>query len=250
LTVTVKNKTVYLLPNILTALGLFSGFIGIIAAIEHHFIAAIYAVFSAMILDGLDGRVARKTGTESEFGKEFDSLADIVSFGVAPAIILYSWSSLDLPCVVLCFVYVVAVALRLAKFMSQKQDDMFFSGLPCPAAAALVISHIWLLEIYSIDGVAAKISAITVLLFVAIAMVVKVPYCNFKKQASVSNISALNICLGIILLLLLYMAPAFMIYIIFLLYSFSGIFFLYFNKISCCKRICFFSSKLLKKYFD
>ena len=153
-----RRKGIYLLPNLVTTGGLFAGFYSIVASIDGNFHLAAWAIFAAMLLDGLDGRVARLTSTASEFGKEFDSLADMVSFGLAPAIVVYQWGVERLAEYgavwgrlgwLAAFLYVAAAAFRLARFNSNvAQDRRFFQGLASPAAAAGVASMIWLATSY------------------------------------------------------------------------------------------------------
>ena len=147
-----QRRGIYLLPNLLTTGCLFSGFYAIVAAIDGNFERAGEAVFIAMIFDGLDGRVARLTSTETAFGKEYDSLADMVAFGVAPAIVSYQWGVARIAEYgklwyrfgwLAAFFYAAACALRLAKFNSRVQDKRYFEGLPCPSAAAIVAAFLW-----------------------------------------------------------------------------------------------------------
>src|SRR5882672_12592163 len=149
-----RRKGIYLLPNLLTTGALFAGFYSIVAAIDGNFPSAAYGVFVAMFLDGLDGRVARLTSTASEFGKEYDSLSDMVSFGLAPAIVIYQWGVQRLAEYgalwgrlgwLAAFLYVAAAAFRLARFNTNAgvQDRRFFQGLASPAAAACVASMVW-----------------------------------------------------------------------------------------------------------
>jgi len=141
------RKGIYLLPNLFTTGALFSGFYAVVASMNGHFENAAIAIFIAMILDGLDGRVARLTNTQSDFGAEYDSLADMVSFGVAPALVAFSWALQDLGKVgwVAAFIYVAGAALRLARFNTQLAvaDKNFFTGLASPAAAAIVAGTVW-----------------------------------------------------------------------------------------------------------
>ena len=134
------NRGIYLLPNLLTTAGLFSGFYAVVSSMNGHFAGAAIAIFIAMIFDGLDGRVARMTNTQSEFGAEYDSMADMVSFGVAPALVAYNWGLSDMGKLgwLAAFIYVAGAALRLARFNTQVgiADKRFFQGLASPAAAA------------------------------------------------------------------------------------------------------------------
>ncbi|MGL5359317.1 MAG: CDP-diacylglycerol--serine O-phosphatidyltransferase, partial [Shewanella sp.] len=139
---TVKNKGIYLLPNLFTTAGLFSGFYAVIASMNSHFEAAAIAIFVAMICDSLDGRVARLTNTQSDFGAEYDSMADMVSFGMAPALLAYNWALADLGKIgwLAAFIYCAGAALRLARFNTQVgiADKRYFQGLASPAAAAII----------------------------------------------------------------------------------------------------------------
>ncbi len=139
------RRGVALLPNLITTGALFSGFYAIVAGMNGRFVAAGLAVYIAMLLDAADGRVARLTRSESDFGAEFDSLSDMVAFGVAPALVAFSWalSSLDQVGWVVTFVYMACAALRLARFNTQETDHRTFTGLPSPAAAAVVAGAVW-----------------------------------------------------------------------------------------------------------
>jgi len=148
-----RGRGVYLLPNLLTTACLFSGFYAVVAAIDKHFAPAGMAVFAAMIFDTLDGRMARLTHTETAFGKEYDSLADMVAFGLAPAIVAYQWGVVRIMEFghywgrfgwLACFFYAAAAALRLARFNTRTAaDKRYFEGLPSPSAAAIVAAFVW-----------------------------------------------------------------------------------------------------------
>lgn len=144
-----RQRGIYLLPNLFTSAALFAGFYAIVSAVNHKFEYAAISIFIAMVLDGLDGRVARMTNTESAFGAEYDSLSDMVSFGVAPALIVYIWALQPLGKLgwVAAFLYCACAALRLARFNTKLedpfQDKRFFQGLPSPAAAALLAGFVW-----------------------------------------------------------------------------------------------------------
>lgn len=157
------RRAIYLLPNLFTTAALFGGFYGIVAAVNGQFERAALSLFLAGVFDGLDGRVARWTKTESAFGKEYDSLSDMVSFGVAPALICYQWGIAGLADYgsawarfgwLAAFFYAVAAALRLARFNTRTSvvDKRYFEGLPSPAAAALVASFIWTADTYDLGG--------------------------------------------------------------------------------------------------
>lgn len=179
-----RSKGIYLLPNLFTTSGLFAGFYAIVAAQRGQFEYAAIAIFIAMIMDGLDGRVARLTNTQSAFGAEYDSLADIVSFGIAPSLVAYSWglSSLGKPGWLVAFFYAAATALRLARFNSRLhvQDKRFFQGLPCPSAAGLIAAMIWVAHDYGVPGHKLWIFAAVVTLITGALMVSTIRYYSFK----------------------------------------------------------------------
>src|SRR5690606_13859745 len=147
----VRHKGVYLLPNLFTTASLFSGFYAIVAAMNGLFDNAAIAIFVSMVLDGLDGRVARLTNTQSRFGEEYDSLADMVAFGVAPALVAFTWilSTLGKFGWIAAFIYLAGAALRLARFNTQigSVDKRYFVGLPSPSAAAVVAGTVWSLHV-------------------------------------------------------------------------------------------------------
>ncbi len=184
----VVRRGVYLLPNIFTMGALFSGFYAIVAAMNGVFENAAIAIFVAMFLDGLDGRVARLTKTQSAFGAELDSLSDMVSFGVAPALVVFSWGMGPLGRVgwALSFIFVAGAALRLARFNTQiaTADNRYFSGMASPPAAALVASLVWLCVENGLQGAALPYSlsviAGVVTAAVGVLMVTNIPYHSFK----------------------------------------------------------------------
>lgn len=186
-----RRRGIYLLPNLLTTGGLFAGFYSIIAAIDGNFTAAALAIFVAMFLDGLDGRVARMTSTSSEFGKEYDSLADMVSFGLTPAIVTYQWGVERISEYgaiwgrvgwAAAFLYVAAAAFRLARFNSNVlwTDRRLFQGLPSPAAAACIAAMVWVSTTYQVDGLVALIAGITITALLAVLMMSRFSYLSFK----------------------------------------------------------------------
>src|SRR5512138_1330320 len=151
-----RKRGIYILPNLFTTLNLFAGFYAIVQAMNSKFEKAAIAIFVAMVLDSLDGRVARLTRTQSAFGAEYDSLADMVSFGAAPALLMYEWALRGMGRIgwIAAFVYCVGAALRLARFNTQLAvaDKRWFTGIPSPAAAALVAGMIWVLHGHGIAG--------------------------------------------------------------------------------------------------
>jgi CDP-diacylglycerol--serine O-phosphatidyltransferase len=186
-----RSRAIYLLPNLFTTGCLFAGFYAIVAAIDGNYERAGFAVFAAMLFDTLDGRVARMTRTESAFGKEYDSLADMVSFGVAPAIVAYQWGVARLYEYgavwgrlgwLAAFTYAACAALRLARFNTRTgQDKAFFEGLPSPSAAAVVSAFIWSSSEWREPGLPGLILALLVTLFAGALMVSGFGYNSFKK---------------------------------------------------------------------
>ena len=187
-----RPRGVYWLPNLLTTSALFAGFYAIVAAIDLKFENAGIAVFVAMFFDGLDGRVARWTNTESSFGKEYDSLSDMVSFGLAPAIVTYQWGVARIAEYgplwrrlgwVVCFFYAAAAALRLARFNSRSatQDKRYFEGLPSPSAAAVVAALIWLANDQTNIGLPGLILAFLVTASAGALMISRFAFNSFKK---------------------------------------------------------------------
>jgi CDP-diacylglycerol---serine O-phosphatidyltransferase len=186
-----RSRGIYLLPNLFTTGGLFAGFYAIIAASAGQFTDACIAVFIAGILDGIDGRVARLTGTQSEFGVQYDSLADLVSFGMAPALVMYHWSLISLKLVgpnwgklgwAVAFLYAACAALRLARFNTQvgSIDKRYFIGLASPAAAAMMVSFVWVCTANGYSGDQMRAVAPVVTAIAALLMVSRFRYYSFK----------------------------------------------------------------------
>ena len=203
-----RRKGIYILPNLFTLAALFGGFYAIVMAMNGRFENAVIGVFCAMVLDGLDGRIARMTHTQSAFGEQMDSLADMVSFGAAPALIVYEWALKGLGKAgwVVAFVYCASAALRLARFNTNVGvvDRRWFQGLPSPAAAALVTGFIWVMDDAGIKG-AGRIdwlawTAMAVTLYAGLTMVTNVPFYSFKdlgQRRSVPFVVLVLIALGI-----------------------------------------------------
>ena len=180
-----RRASIYLLPNLFTTAALFSGFYAIVMAMNHRFEQAAEAIFVAIVLDGLDGRVARLTHTQSEFGARYDSLSDMVSFGVAPAVTIYEWGLKDLGNAgwVAALVYCAGAALRLGRFNINigVVDRRYFQGIPSPAAAALLAGFVWAFEDLGIDRERwLAILAWTFAMYGGITMVTNVPFYSFK----------------------------------------------------------------------
>ena len=222
------HRGIYLLPNLFTTAALFCGFYGIVSSINGQFETAAIAIFVAMVLDGVDGRVARLTNTESDFGAEFDSLADMVSFGLAPALIVYLWmlSSLGKVGWLVAFVYVACAALRLARFNTQAahSDKRYFQGLASPAAAAVVAGLIWngeLLKEYVSLPSLQYIALVTTLL-AGLLMVTNVRYHSFKGVNWRSKVPFFTILMFVFGLVFVSAEPALVLFAIFLGYAMSG----------------------------
>ncbi len=186
-----RGRGIYLLPNLFTTGGLFAGFYAIIAATQGRFDDACIAVFIAAILDGVDGRVARLTNTQSEFGMQYDSLADLISFGLAPALVTYHWAlssmKFDGPVPgkigwIAAFLYAACAALRLARFNSQvgQVDKRWFIGLASPAAAGVVASFVWTFHDLGYTGEQLRYAALAVTVAAALLMVSRLRYFSFK----------------------------------------------------------------------
>jgi|TARA_B100000315_G_scaffold130012_1_gene119628 CDP-diacylglycerol--serine O-phosphatidyltransferase len=176
-------KGIYILPNLLTTASLFAAFYAIIQSTVGNFSNAAIAVIVAAVLDMLDGRVARMTNTASDFGKEYDSLVDLVAFGLAPALILFEWGlqTLGKSGWLVAFTYVATTALRLARFNTQEHSSKrYFQGLPCPAAAVLLAAAVWTAESYLLSGAAYQITGFVLMALLAFAMVSGMPYRSFK----------------------------------------------------------------------
>ncbi|MFK7161823.1 CDP-diacylglycerol--serine O-phosphatidyltransferase [Marinospirillum sp. MEB164] len=222
----VKHKGIYLLPNLFTTGALFSGFYSIIAGMNGDFSAAAIAIFVAMILDGLDGRVARLTGTESAFGEQYDSLADMVSFGVAPALVAFTWMLQDLGQFgwIAAFVYVAGTALRLARFNVQvgSVDKKWFIGLPSPSAAAIVAALVWVLHDFALESALIQILVAVVIAAVGLLMVSNVRYYSFKDIDLKNRVPFIALLILVLVISIIALEPGVMLLLLFLGYGFSG----------------------------
>jgi CDP-diacylglycerol--serine O-phosphatidyltransferase len=222
------RRGIYLLPNAFTTAALFAGFYAIVMAMNQRFDQACWAIFIAMILDGLDGRVARLTNTQSEFGAQYDSLSDMVSFGAAPALVIYEWSLRGLGKLgwLAAFVYCAGAALRLARFNTNIEvvDKRYFQGLPSPAAAALVVGFILMMSDPEVNISARSVDWLSwgIAVFAGLTMVSNVPFYSFKDinfKKSVPFIVVFLIALGFALVAI---NPAVAMWPIFLVYVLSG----------------------------
>jgi len=204
-----RKRGIYLLPNLFTTGALFAGFYAIVQAMNARYEYSAIAIFVAAVLDGLDGRVARLTHTQSEFGKEFDSLSDMVSFGAAPALVMYEWALRDLGRAgwIAAFVYCAGAALRLARFNTNIAvvDKRYFQGLPSPAAAALVAGFVWLVadSRLPVNEFYLPWFAGALTLYAGLTMVANVPFYSFKDinfRRSVPFAAVIALVLGFVLI--------------------------------------------------
>jgi CDP-diacylglycerol--serine O-phosphatidyltransferase len=225
-----RRKGLYVLPNLFTLAALFGGFYGVVMAMNGRFENAAIGIFCAMVLDSLDGRVARMTHTQSTFGEQMDSLSDMVSFGAAPALIMYEWGlrSLGRWGWMAAFVYAACAALRLARFNTNigVVDKRYFQGLPSPAAAALVMGFIWLMDDAGFkghrEGAWLAWSAFAMTLYAGLTMVTNVPFYSFKDlsfKRSVPFIVIVAIALGIAVINI---HPPTVLFVLFCIYGMSG----------------------------
>lgn len=225
-TKSIHSRGIYLLPNLLTTAALFAAFYSVVAGMKEHFEIAAIAVFVAMIADSLDGRVARLTNTQTAFGAQYDSLSDMVSFGVAPALIIYSWSLSYLGKLgwLIAFLYTAATALRLARFNTQAhdQDKRYFQGLPSPAAAGVVAAMVWLGAAFEIEGYMVALPAAIVTIIVASLMVSTIRYHSFKQIDWKGKVPFFAAVILVFVIAAIATDPPLMLFIIFFLYAFWG----------------------------
>lgn len=222
-----RRRGIYLLPNLFTTSALFAGFYAIAAAINGRYEAAAIAVFIAMVLDGMDGRIARITRTETDFGVQYDSLSDMASFGLAPALVVYQWSLLSLGKLgwLAAFVYAAAAALRLARFNAQaaSADKRYFQGLPCPAAAAVIAGLVWFDAVgQSFGGAGLAGVALPLTLIVALLMVSNIRYHSFKQFDLGDKVPFFNIAALALGIALVAVRPSLVLFLLALAYAVSG----------------------------
>jgi CDP-diacylglycerol--serine O-phosphatidyltransferase len=221
-----RSRGIYLLPNLFTTGALFAGFYAIVQAMNSQFEFAAVAIFIAMVLDGLDGRVARMTHTQSEFGAEYDSLSDMVSFGVAPSLLMYEWAFRDLGKIgwFAAFTYCAATALRLARFNTNIDvvDKRYFQGLPSPAAAALVAGFVWVMGDYGFIGHELKWYGVALTVFAGLSMVSNVPFYSFKDFNMRKSVPFIAILLLALFFMLISSYPPGVLFSLFLGYALSG----------------------------
>jgi CDP-diacylglycerol--serine O-phosphatidyltransferase len=213
-----ERKGIYILPNLFTTASLFAGFYAIVSAMSGNFEIAAIAIFISMVLDGLDGRVARWTHTESDFGAQYDSLVDMVSFGLAPALIMYQWSLSGLGKLGWL------AGLRLARFNTQLGTDEkhSFIGLPSPSAAAVVMGFVWVLQSYGVPSKEISIVALFFTVGAGILMVSNVPYRSFKDINLKGRVSFMAVLAVPLVLVLVLLDPPQVLFGGFLIYVLSG----------------------------
>ena len=222
----VRRRGIFLLPNLFTTAALFAGFYAIVQAMNVNFDYAAIAIFVAMVLDGLDGRVARMTHTQSAFGAEYDSLADMVSFGAAPALVMYEWVLRDMGKLgwIAAFVYVAGAALRLARFntLLEVADKRWFQGMPSPSAAALVAGFVFVIDDYMVDPAGIRWFAWAITVFAGLIMVSNLKYYSFKAINLRKSVPFLAIFVFVLLIALLSYQPATVLFAGFVVYAISG----------------------------
>ncbi|TCT23141.1 CDP-diacylglycerol--serine O-phosphatidyltransferase [Thiobaca trueperi] len=221
-----RPRGIYLLPNLFTTAALFAGFYAVLAATQGRFEAAALAIFAAMLLDGFDGRIARITQTQTDFGAQYDSLSDMVAFGVAPALVAYHWALGGLGKVgwFAAFVYTAAAALRLARFNTQVgiADKRYFQGLASPAAAAIIASGIWVAHDLGINGASVSWLAMFLTAGAGLLMVSNFRYQSFKQlnlQGRVPFLLAVGVMLGVSVI---FIYPPLVLFLLALTYAISG----------------------------
>ncbi len=229
-----RRKGVYILPNLFTLAALFGGFYAIVMAINGRFDLAAVGVFCAMILDSLDGRVARMTNTQSAFGEQMDSLSDMVSFGAAPALIAYVWALKGLGRWgwIAAFVYCACAALRLARFNVNTGvvDKRYFQGLPSPAAAALVAGFIWVMTDMGVPGSSLAWPMFALSLYAGLTMVTNVPFYSFKDVQMKRSVPFIVIVLIVLGIAVINIDPPIVMFSVFVVYGLSGYFVYFWRK--------------------
>jgi len=221
-----RRRSIYLLPNLFTTAALFAGFYAIVQSMNGRYEIAAVSIFIAMVLDGLDGRVARLTHTQSEFGAEYDSLSDMVSFGVAPSILMYEWAFRDLGKWgwFAAFIYCAGAALRLARFNTNIDivDKRYFQGLPSPAAAALVAGFVWVMLDNKFTGYDLRWYAAALTVFAGLSMVSNFKYYSFKSINMRKSVPFFVIFLFALFFIFVAQNPPLHLFLLFFGYCLSG----------------------------
>lgn len=222
-----RRRGIYLLPNLFTTAALFAGFFAVVSAINSHFGTAAMAIFVAMIFDGMDGRIARMTNTQSDFGVQYDSLADMGSFGFAPALVMYNWSLFGMGKLgwLATFLYAAATALRLARFNTQvaSSDKRFFQGLPCPAAAALIAGLVWMGHAYGLlDGTTIIFITFPITILAGLLMVSNIRYHSFKQIDLKGKVPFVTILIVVLIFVFIASQPPLVLFLLAFAYALSG----------------------------
>lgn len=221
------ERGIYLLPNLMTTLALFAGFYAVIAGMNGDFMAGAIAVFIAMVFDGLDGRIARMTNSSSAFGAEYDSLADMVSFGLAPALLMYVWVLNEFGKLgwLVAFIFTAGAALRLARFNTQVgvADRRYFQGLPSPAAAALLAGFVWMVESNQIDTGLESWVALGLTLVGGLLMVSNVRFSSFKEFNLKDKVPFVTLLLIVLVFVVITLKPSVILFGLAFLYALSGL---------------------------
>jgi len=227
-----SRRGIYLLPNMITTAGMFAGFYAIVAAMDGRFEAAAVAIFIAMVLDGLDGRVARLTNTQSEFGVQYDSLADMVSFGLAPALVMYEWSLKFMVSVgwakfgwLAAFIYAASAALRLARFNSQvaTAEKAYFRGLPSPSAAGVLAGLVWAATDFGLTGESMVYVAFVLTVSMGLLMVSNIRYYSFKELNFKNRVPFVAVLIVVLVYVFASIDPPKVLFSGFLIYAIFGI---------------------------
>jgi CDP-diacylglycerol---serine O-phosphatidyltransferase len=221
-----RGRGIYLLPNLLTTATLFAAFYSMIAILKGRVEMAAIAIFIAMLADSLDGRVARLTNTQTNFGVQYDSLADMVAFGVASAFLVYNWALAGLGKLgwLAAFLFVAATALRLARFNTQavSADKRYFQGLPCPAAAGVLAGLVWATNEYQLAGQMLSPVVLVLTILLAVAMVSNMRYHSFKQLDSQRKVSFVTVLAIVLLFVCIAIDPAVILFLLFFIYALSG----------------------------
>ena len=221
-----RRRGIYLLPNLFTTAALFAGFYAIVSAMNGRYEPSAIAIYVAMVLDGMDGRIARLTNTQSDFGAEYDSLADMISFGLAPALVVYEWSLSSLGKLgwLAAFLYTAAAALRLARFNTQVgiADKRYFQGLASPSAAAIVAGLVWLGDDLGMSGSDLSYAALGTTVLVGILMVSNLRYHSFKALDLKERMPFFKAIVIVLMFVLIAMHPPQILFALFLAYAVSG----------------------------
>ncbi|MDR1890023.1 MAG: CDP-diacylglycerol--serine O-phosphatidyltransferase [Zoogloeaceae bacterium] len=220
------RRGIYILPNLFTTAALFSGFYAIVQAMNQRFEVAAIAIFVAMVFDGLDGRIARLTHTQSEFGAEYDSLSDMVCFGAAPSLVVYEWALRGMNQLgwIAAFIYCAGAALRLARFNTNIEivDKRYFQGLPSPAAAALIAGLVWIMIDNGVSGESVSVPACFLTIFAGVSMVSNVLFWSGKSINLRKSVPFIVILALVLAFALVSFYPPGVLFVLFIGYALSG----------------------------